>query len=198
MQKARSRSVASAPPLVRSLIMPGYSGGGYTGGSRVGGGCFMLAGCYRPLKRSTGCAIPTGCINGEQTPVGPFPPDPHPDPRRDRCGNRLPPASRRYSVPPGFRANPYSPSNQVVFDPAGSRVINPYYNVARREAGGINWRGVGSDFYQIGEGVAFSFAQGWVLGLGGRAGEVLDVSISTAETAGDAASEVWTSSQCSR
>ena len=76
------------------------------------------------MTPSEGCLIIQGCLNGEQLPLGPAV-DPNPDRRRDRCGNPLPPASRRYSIPPGYSRYPYSPSNTMVINPNGATETTP-------------------------------------------------------------------------
>jgi hypothetical protein len=127
-------------------------GGGGGGGGGIGGIEIDLA---------TGCES----TNGGQTLTCPLPPgrrppiDPRPDPRRDRCGNPLPPASRNYSVPPGYKGGAH-PQNIYVRDLQDRMQVNPYYRTAFNAGGGVNVGGVISDLGWIGRRVAESLLGG--------------------------------------
>lgn len=55
--------------------------------------------------------------------------------RSDPCAQQpAPPASRTYTVPPGYRSAG-DPQNRLVLDDRGRRVANPQYDRARRETG---------------------------------------------------------------
>ena len=74
--------------------------------------------------------------------------DPNPDERRDACDNPLPPASRKYSVPPGHTGGAH-PRNLFVRNLDGKLVENVYYYAARKRAGGVDRVGVVRDLTQI-------------------------------------------------
>jgi RHS repeat-associated protein len=150
--------------------------------------------------RNRGCYVLRGCTKG--LPPGP-PNDPNPDRRRDGCGNPLPPASRRYSVPPGYQANPADRNHQTVYDPQGRSVLNPYFQTVWRQASVgrnsiVNWAGVRSDLGEIAIDVGISQLTG--AGLRGLFGAEFGAQISAANrvdrSAEDAARSVG--GQCSR
>ena len=155
-------------------------------------------GLYPIIRDEMPCRVPLACAGPPAPPRLPPPRDPRPDPRRDRCGNPLPPTSRRYSVPPGYRANPYDPNRQTVIDARGRNVMNPYYATARAQAGGVNVRGVFSDLGQIGVNVGISFGVGWALQrlLGDELGGQVDAVTTVGQSAGEAKNSLG--SACSR
>jgi RHS repeat-associated protein len=76
--------------------------------------------------------------------------------QQPKCVARaLPPASRTYPVPSGYKASPIDPKHIFVNRVGGGDKLetNPLYEQARAEVGGINnWSGIAKDFALIGGG----------------------------------------------
>jgi RHS repeat-associated protein len=149
------------------------------------------------------CFIPANCIPPSPPAPPPPPPppvDPNPDPRRDACGNPLPPASRRYSIPSGFRADPVDPKHIYVRDTGGRMVLNPYFQTEWNRAGGgsVRWGAVASDTAQIVATSAGNMVAGAILRsiLGQNLGGAISAANSTGAAAIQAGNSVGNS--CSR
>ena len=97
------------------------------------------------------CLAPNGCFN--------LPPKNEPA-KPNLCASQLPPASRTYSIPPGYHQGT-DPQNRFIY-PNGSNtlVMNPAYRAARQQAGGVNWGGVAIDLGKIAVGVGLGMLGG--------------------------------------
>ena len=130
-------------------------------------GCSFI---YHPTVRDRDCDRlinwePVRLFDLPLTPPAPSPPpppaDPNPDPRRDACGNPLPPASRNYSIPPGYSS--IDAQNRTLIDAQGQRVQNPYYQTEWNRRGEVDRIGVLEDLVWIGASAGGSMVQSSIM-----------------------------------
>jgi RHS repeat-associated protein len=172
-----------------TLIVTGHRPRGSGSGSSDASGTT----CGRPgptagFQRSACVAVLVALNARPKTPL-PIAPrlDPNPDPRRDGCGNILPPASRRYSLPPGYK-HYVDPLDRTVRDPNGKVVNNPYYQYEFNHVS-INVKGVVSSLAWLGWQVSQSLVTGAVMRWmwGEKAGGAIMAGNRTVSSAGEAA-----------
>jgi hypothetical protein len=126
-------SFTSGANLTNGMIVRGGGGGGFPP-------CTNIILCRNPA------VIPSADCNVVNNYCRPVPPPP--TPRCPAIQPPTPPASRSYPVPPGYSGANIR-NNLYVRDSGGKLALNPYYEKAFRESGGVNWTGVTADLTKI-------------------------------------------------